>query len=54
LEHEHNFQIIHYTATKPWAYSVQWTNPEDPFACWFWRVEEYCLLWDMIDVHAGI
>jgi hypothetical protein len=52
LEHEHDFQIIHYTATKPWTYSMQWTTSDDlaGFACWFWRVEEYCLLWDMIDV----
>lgn len=51
-EHEPNFKIIHFTTSKPWGYSMRWTNPEDPFACWFWRVEEYCLLWNMIDVHA--
>ena len=54
MEHEKNFRIVHFTTTKPWGYSMQWTNPEDPFACWFWNVEEYCLLWDIINVHAVI
>ena len=50
----HNFKIIHYTVTKPWTYSMRWRSIEDPFMCWFWKAEEYCMLWDMIDPHYGI
>ena len=54
LEHQQDFKIMHCTVTKPWTYSMRWTTVIDPFVCWFWRVEEYCMLWDMIDVYYGI
>ena len=54
LEHHHDFRLVHYTVSKPWTYSMKWTNLQDPFACWFWHVEDYCMLWDMINVHTGI
>jgi hypothetical protein len=52
--HHHNFKMIHYTVTKPWTYAIKWENMQDPFMCWFWKVEEYCLLWDLIDEYYGI
>jgi lipopolysaccharide biosynthesis glycosyltransferase len=54
LEHHDNFRLVHYTVSKPWTYSMRWNTLEDPFACWFWHVEDYCMLWDMIDAQAGI
>lgn len=52
--HHHNFKMIHYTVTKPWTYAMKWENAQDPFMCWFWHVEEYCLLWDLIDEYYGV
>ena len=54
LEHRDDFRLVHYTVSKPWTYSIAWNSPQDPFACWFWRVEEYCMLWDMIDEYDGL
>jgi alpha-N-acetylglucosamine transferase len=52
--HHHHFKMIHYTVTKPWTYAIKWENIQDPFMCWFWKVEEYCMLWDLIDEYNGI
>ena len=52
--HHHHFKMIHYTVTKPWTYALKWENIQDPFMCWFWKVEEYCLLWTLIDEYNGI
>ena len=50
----HNFKIIHYTVTKPWTYTKKWSRMEDPVLCWFWKAEEYCMLWNMVDPQEGI
>jgi alpha-N-acetylglucosamine transferase len=52
--HHHNFKLIHFTVTKPWTYAMKWSQLHDPFMCWFWQVEEFCMLWDMIDEYKGI
>ena len=52
--HHHHFKMIHFTVTKPWTYAIKWERIQDPFMCWFWKVEEYCLLWDLIDEYYGI
>jgi hypothetical protein len=49
-EVEEKVRILHYTVAKPWTYTMKWSKLEDPFVCWFWWVEEYCMLWDMIDI----
>ena len=54
LEHKNEFRLVHYTISKPWTHSTRWTTFEDPFICWFWRVEDYCVLWNMIDVRTGV
>lgn len=52
--HHHNFKLVHFTVTKPWTYAMKWSTLQDPFVCWFWQVEEYCMLWDIIDEFYGI
>lgn len=52
--HHHHFKLVHYTVTKPWTYAVKWKTLQDPFVCWFWQVEELCMLWGMIDEFFGV
>ena len=46
----HEFRLMHYTMSKPWTYSVHkyWRAPVELLSCWFWGVEDYCVLWDLI------
>jgi hypothetical protein len=46
----HEFRLLHYTMSKPWTYSARkyWRAPVELLSCWFWGVEDYCALWDLI------
>jgi lipopolysaccharide biosynthesis glycosyltransferase len=48
--HRHDFRIMHYTVSKPWSYSIatHWRQPWNLLSCWFWGVENYCALWDLL------
>lgn len=39
-------KIIHYTTAKGWMYSQHWQSLKDPFECWWWNVQDLCLLWE--------
>jgi len=43
-----NIKIVHFTTAKGWMYSYHWQSIEDPFQCWWWDVQDLCLLWESI------
>jgi hypothetical protein len=50
LKFENEIKLIHFTTAKGWMYSKHWDTFVDPFQCWWWDVQDLCLLWDMISV----
>jgi len=41
-----DIKIVHYTTAKGWMYSKHWESLKDPFECWWWDVQDLCLLWE--------
>jgi hypothetical protein len=49
-EKREELKLIHFTASKPWTYSIPhyWHNPHALLSCWFWGMEEMCALWELL------
>jgi alpha-N-acetylglucosamine transferase len=47
--HRNDIRLLQYGVAKPWTYSTikYWRHPFQLLSCWFWQVQEYCMLWDM-------
>ena len=50
-EKREEIKLVHFTANKPWTYSIAkyWHSPIQLLSCWFWAMEDMCMLWDMIE-----
>lgn len=43
---EEQMKIVHFTTAKGWMYSQHWNSIQDPFQCWWWNVQDLCMLWE--------
>jgi len=50
VKQQSHIKIVHYTTAKGWTYSTHWHAFEDPFLCWWWDVQDLCLLWESIPI----
>jgi hypothetical protein len=48
--HRAEIRLLHFTSSKPWTYSIRkyWSKPAELLSCWWWGMEEYCAMWDMV------
>ena len=44
-----NIKIVHFTTAKGWMYSQSWKSVDEPFQCWWWEVQDLCLLWEKME-----